>query len=295
VRQLGAGAYGQVWLCEETESNGLRAVKVMTNELAAAVPNEVRILQEAVGTAGETYVPRFYEASAGKLEDGHAVQIIVMEFIDGVSAGALARAMAFPEICARIVLADVASALTRLHGRGIVHCDIKGDNVLVNKSGCKLCDFGVSSLLTSGQRGNGLAGTPGWMAPEMACIKEFLEPGPKRHSGYDAKVDVWSLGILAVELAIGDSPWRAVALEQGWGIDRVMKEVSRQHVPEKMGESCFSEAYFDLVNKCLEREPSRRPTAQELRQLSFLQVGRADQEYFETWIAEACANAAPGM
>eukprot|EP00927_Polykrikos_kofoidii_P054716 TRINITY_DN490_c0_g1_i1.p1 TRINITY_DN490_c0_g1~~TRINITY_DN490_c0_g1_i1.p1 ORF type:complete len:157 (+),score=22.07 TRINITY_DN490_c0_g1_i1:526-996(+) len=144
-----------------------------------------------------------------------------MEFIDGVSAGALARASSIPEDCARIILADIGCALKRLHSAGIVHCDVKGDNILLSRSGkCYLCDYGVSKSLSCREGTEVLAGSPCWMAPEVASINELRDADGTVRSSFDTKADVWSLGIVAVELAIGDSPWRAAAIEEGWGIDR---------------------------------------------------------------------------
>jgi len=293
VRRLGVGAFGHVWLCKEVESEDMRAIKIGTTGFAEISTNEVRVLQRAFDIVGESFVPRFYEASTGRLEKGGVVDMLVMEFIDGVSAGALARATSIPEDCARVVLADVVCALKRLHKAGIVHCDVKGDNILLSRSGkCYLCDYGVSKSLTC-ERMEMLAGSPGWMAPEVASINELREADGTVRAGYDTKADVWSLGIVAIELAIGDSPWRAVAIEEGWGIDKVMKEVSRGHVPEMMGESGFSDAYFDFVNMCLEREPTRRPSAQELLQMPFLSIRQRDQGRFEAWFPAACANMVP--
>jgi serine/threonine-protein kinase 24/25/MST4 len=294
VRALGAGAFGEVWLCEETQSNGLRAVKIGTNALAEIAPNEVRILQEAFDNVGESYVPRFYEASAGSFENGLLVDVLVMEFIDGVSAGTLARAMPIPEEFAKVVLTDVVCALKRLHEGGIVHCDVKGDNILLSRTGrCYLCDYGVSKSLNGPGRLEALAGSPGWMAPEVACINELREANGTVLTAYDTKADVWSLGIFAVELVIGDSPWRAVAIEEGWGIDKVMKKVSREHAPEKMQDSGFSDAYFDFVNMCLEREPVQRPSAQELMESQFLRVCSRERRKFAKWVSAACASVAP--
>jgi serine/threonine-protein kinase 24/25/MST4 len=251
----------------------------------------VRVLQQAFDIVGESFVPRFYEAFTGRFENGGMVEMLVMEFIDGVSAGALARVTPIPEDCARVVLADIVCALKRLHSANIVHCDVKGDNILFSRSGkCYLCDYGVSKSINTFERAEVLAGSPGWMAPEVASINELREADGTVSTGYDAKADVWSLGIVTVELMIGDSPWRAVAIEEGWGIDKVMKEISRGHVPERMSYWGVSKAYFDFVNMCLEREPSRRPSAQELMQTPFLSIRLRDQQRFENRFSAVVAD-----
>ena len=98
------------------------------------------------------------------------------------------------------ILRKTVEGLLYLHSRGIVHRDIKSDNVLLNSKGdIKLADFGYATQLTCQRRQTvSKVGTVCWMAPEIVCKI-------KKH--YDHKADIWSLGIFAFELAEGEPPY----------------------------------------------------------------------------------------
>ena len=101
------------------------------------------------------------------------------------------------EVCAYILLQTLIG-LAKLHSLNIMHRDIKSDNILVNSKGSiKLCDFGYSAQLTQEKnKRDTKVGTIYWMAPELI----------KGKTQYDHKVDIWSFGIFAIELADGEPP-----------------------------------------------------------------------------------------
>ena len=98
------------------------------------------------------------------------------------------------------ILKKCLEGLLFLHQRGVVHRDIKSDNVLLNSKGdIKLADFGFATQLTSNRRETiTKVGTVCWMAPEIVCSYK---------KKYDHKCDIWSLGIFGLELADGEPPY----------------------------------------------------------------------------------------
>ena len=101
-------------------------------------------------------------------------------------------------LCAYILRKSL-EGLYYLHSKSIIHRDIKSDNILVNSNGdIKLCDFGYATQLTKIKRGTvSQVGTICWMAPELI----------KKEKKYNQKVDIWSYGIFALEIANGEPPY----------------------------------------------------------------------------------------
>lgn len=132
-----------------------------------------------------------------------------------------------------------------LHGLGKIHRDVKAANILLTGNGAvKLADFGVSGQITTTiTKKNTCIGTPYWMAPEVIL-----------RSAYNAKADVWSLGITAWELATGFPPHANVHPM------RVLFMIPKQS-PPRLGQE-FSEEFRDFISNCLVHKPGQvRPIA----------------------------------
>lgn len=136
-----------------------------------------------------------------------------------------------------------------------MHRDIKSDNILTDKNGeVKLADFGYSAQLTQERSArSSKVGTLCWMAPEL--IK-----GERR---YDTKIDIWSFGIFAFEIAEGDPPY--IREPQS----RVMINIITRDPPEISNR--WSEGFRDFVKACLTVDPEERPSAEDLLKHPFLQ------------------------
>ena len=125
------------------------------------------------------------------LVNGQTELWVVLDFMDGGDLTGIIDAWPIDERQNALICRETTAGLAFLHGRNIIHRDIKSDNVLVSASGAiKITDFGFCAKLEDRRaKRRTLVGTPYWMAPEVVSRKEY---GPK--------VDTWSLGIMCIEM-----------------------------------------------------------------------------------------------
>ena len=198
LRQLGTGGMGSVWLCEHVVLGRRYAVKVLNVDRAAHPEAVERFRQEARAASRITQENVVDVFDSG--EDAGGEHYYVMEVLEGRSVAQVLREDGLLTVSrALLLLEQVCRALAAAHGRGVIHCDVKPDNVLVERLAdgserAKLIDFGISRLPGAGRltRDGEVIGTPEYMSPEQAAGDEV-----------DARTDVYTAGVLAFELLTG--------------------------------------------------------------------------------------------
>jgi serine/threonine-protein kinase len=256
VREIGRGGMGTVFEARHTNLPRRAAVKVMHAELRRHPGMATRMVQEAsiLEEIRHPGVVRVYECSL--LPDHRPY--IAMELVQGETlATRLLRGGVLGSVEAAILLAEVSDVLAPVHARGIVHRDLKPDNLILTPNDVgfplRVIDWGVARLgALGGITLDGFTpGTPIYMSPEQAA---------GRHIG--APCDVYSLGVIAYEALSGRPPFDG----------RTLAEVVCMHLSGEaaaLGQcSNAPPALCELVHRMLDKDPSWRPCAIEVRQLA---------------------------
>ncbi|XP_028920935.1 serine/threonine-protein kinase ULK3 isoform X1 [Ornithorhynchus anatinus] len=175
---------------------------------------------------------------------------LIMEFCAGGDLSRFIHARRIlPEKVARIFLQQLASALQYLHSRNISHLDLKPQNILLTsleRPHLKLADFGFAQHMTPWAEQHVLRGSPLYMAPEMVCRRQ-----------YDARVDLWSVGVILYEALFGRPPFASRSFTE------LEEKIRSNDVIELPTRPQISRNGRDLLQRLLERDPSRRISFQD--------------------------------
>jgi serine/threonine-protein kinase len=244
---LGAGGMGNVYRARDLELDEIVAVKVLRAEIASA-PGAVERFRREVKLARKVTHPNV--ARVFDIGEQGGEKILTMELIEGESLGALlSREGRLPFSRVVEIATAICAGVGAAHDAGVVHRDLKPDNVLMAKDGrIVVTDFGIAraaQITGAGRTLSGLVGTPAYMAPEQVEEREV-----------DARADIYALGAMLYEMLTGEYPWQ--------GESPIAIAAARLiHPPPDPREKQpdLDSRLADLVVHCLARKPEDRPVS----------------------------------
>jgi serine/threonine protein kinase len=202
--EVGRGGMAVVYRATDLRLHRTVAIKVLPPDVAFNPDVRTRFIREAQ-TAAQLSHPNIVPIYSVDEQDGGSLVYFVMAYVDGESLGVrLAREGAWPVDRTVRVLRDVADALAYAHARGVVHRDIKPDNILIDRASGRpmVTDFGIARAAAGETRltVTGVAvGTPAYMSPEQAVGEREV----------DGRSDMYSLAVVAYHMLIGEPPFKS--------------------------------------------------------------------------------------
>ena len=268
VKKLATGSMGTVYIAKNTSTEDHCAVKIIeTNspQEDSLIINEVKLTINSHHKNIITYFKCYHFQKT----------FWVIEELMSCSLADLVLDMPerIPEQIISYILKSVLEAVHYLHSNNRLHRDIKSDNVLLSLKGeIKLGDLGFAAQLESrNQIRNTFAGTLLWMSPEL------LNQRP-----YTYKTDIWSLGIVAYELAEGEPPYYRE------GQQRIVVNILNQEAPRLRNEGKWTREFVQFLGKCLVKDPELRADARDLLDEPFIKGCRTSEEdfkgFFNDWL-----------
>ncbi|KAJ0059753.1 hypothetical protein NL108_011248, partial [Boleophthalmus pectinirostris] len=280
IETIGKGTYGKVYKVLNKKDGSKAAVKILDpiHDIDEEIEAEYNILK---ALSDHSNVVKFFGMYYKKDVKCGDQLWLVLELCNGGSVTDLAKGMlkrgdTMDEAIIAYILHEALMGLQHLHINKTIHRDIKGNNILLTtQGGIKLVDFGVSAQLTNTRlRRNTSVGTPFWMAPEVIACEQQLD------STYDARCDVWSLGITAIELGDGDPPLSDLHPM------RALFKIPRNPPPTLRQPELWSDDFNDFICKCLIKDFELRPNVVDLLQHPFIKQVQNKEKLLQKQLIE---------